>query len=696
MYLHELKIWNFRKYGTSDNEDIKTDNPGLVVNFNKKLNLLVGENDSGKTAIIDAIKQVLLTKSQEYLRLDEKDFYKGADERTDKLKIECVFRDFHKDGKEAANFLEWIGFNDNNEYELKLWLYAERKENRIITDIKAGADNEGTQLDGNARDLLRITYLKPLRDALAELTPGYRSRFAQILKSHELFQKKKDEEHKLEGIVKEANYEIKKYFKEGDAKSIKVKIDEYLNDDNFFPKGEGKVSFIEIAGSELSDILNKLSLNIDNNKGGLGSLNLLFIAAELLLLETESKNGLQLALIEEIEAHLHAQAQLRLIEYLQNQKGQFILTTHSITLASKINLENLIICKGDKVFPMGNKHTQLEKGDYKFLQCFLDTTKANLFFARGVVIVEGDAENLLIPTIAEIIGKPLHKYGVSIVNVGSTAFKRYAKVFLRKNKDNELNIKDWLDIPVAIITDLDERPIEYYEDADNEKQKSGYQINDSNIRDLEEITNDINFVNIKNVVFTSESDFDKALSKERSKNIKKEIRNKIKEKVKFNDITEEIIEIIRNKKFKEKTSEYKKQNARTFVAENWTLEYEIAVSELREYFYEAVLRAEKLQNDNTLELQQEDIKAVKEECKTFFITQKAKSNTKIAYEIYKPLIQKSNKISKAITAQCFAEILIENQRNVKEKFETEKTPLSYLYNSIIYATTNEYKDDERN
>lgn len=52
-----------------------------------------------------------------------------------------------------------------------------------------------------------------------------------------------------------------------------------------------------------------------------------------------------------------------------------------------------------------------------FLQRFLDATKSNLFFAKGVIMVEGDAENLLIPVIAEIIGYPLEKYGVSISSV---------------------------------------------------------------------------------------------------------------------------------------------------------------------------------------------------------------------------------------------------------------------------------------
>ena len=103
----------------------------------------------------------------------------------------------------------------------------------------------------------------------------------------------------------------------------------------------------------------------------------------------------------------------------------------------------------------GEGKTKLAKGDYKFLQRFLDSTKANLFFAKGVIMVEGDAESILVPTIANMIGMPLHEYGVSIVNVGSTAFLRYANIFMRKD-ENKFNI------PVAVITDLDVRAMEYY------------------------------------------------------------------------------------------------------------------------------------------------------------------------------------------------------------------------------------------
>lgn len=143
---------------------------------------------------------------------------------------------------------------------------------------------------------------------------------------------------------------------------------------------EAKLKTSEI---QLNAILESLSLNAPEINLGLGELNLLFIAAELLLL----KGCIKLALIEELEAHLHPQAQLRLISYLQNEYNenevQIIISTHSPILASKINLKNLILMKNGHGYDLTEEKTGLQKGDYLFLQRFLDSMKANLFFAKG-------------------------------------------------------------------------------------------------------------------------------------------------------------------------------------------------------------------------------------------------------------------------------------------------------------------------
>jgi putative ATP-dependent endonuclease of OLD family len=696
MYLSELKLWNFRKYGiTGNSKEFEKSEPGLVVNFNDGVNVLVGENDSGKTAIVDAIRYVLKTQSLEFISIEDKDFHKEkGGERATELKIECTFSGFNADGKDAGHFLEWIGFNEENEFELKVRLYAKRKDdNSIYQSVKAGIDADGSFIEGEARDLLRVIYLKPLRDALSEMTQGNKSRLAQILKSLEKFKKEKDsttgkkKKHQLEEKYDKAKKEIDGYFnnEDGDGKVIVDIINEFLNEEFFIGTNEERKkrnAIISLAENELSEILRQLNLILEDNKSGLGSLNLLYIAAELLHLK-ERKTGLKLTLIEELEAHLHPQYQLRLIDFIQKESkdyGQFILTTHSTTLASSIELENLIICKEDKVFPMGQKHTQLEEGDYRFLERFLDATKANLFFAKGVIIVEGDAENLLIPTIAKLIGKPLHEYGVSIVNVGSTAFNRYRKIFLRKDLDDDSNKDQWLDIKVAVITDLDVPSMEYWEDKGT---NSVYLILRKDIRDLENITEDVEWDNMTNIPIQSVNEFQKLYKcnkKVKTKNLKEGVNAQLESKfLEFEkEIDVELIKKQRIRKHYKSKNEINCQNVQGFLPQAWTLEYDLALSRLFKELEISKRLAKYLDSNSSVYLTDEIIQEIRREV----IEEPLSQNTKTAYEIFKPLNE--GKISKATTAQCLA-LILEQTKGIKEILLDDPN-LAYLREAIYYVT----------
>ncbi|MFN4027508.1 MAG: ATP-dependent nuclease [Flavobacterium sp.] len=481
MYISELKLWNFRKYGSGSN-DLDFENPHLTVPFEKGMNILIGENDSGKTAIIDAIKLVLKTHAYEWIKVEKFDFHSIAE----KLRIEIHFKGITND--EAKHFIEWLGWEDENgEMRPKLVLIyqAEYRDNRIIpSDVKAGMDGTGFLLNAEAREYLKCTYLKALRDADSELMDKKNSRLSQILQEHKLFKKNKgdDKKHDLEEIFKDANEKVKNYFNDDTEKidgqkSNKKQISEPINtflkdfiDDNYISK-------FDITEAEIKSILEKISLGIDGkNNLGLGTMNRLFMAAELLHLKKDNYDGLKLCMIEELEAHLHPQAQMKIIETLDREAKngiQFILTTHSPNIASKVDLKSLIICKNNNVFPLGEDYTYLgEKtkeskyeNSYKYLKRFLDVTKSNLFFAKGLILVEGWSEELLIPEIAKKIDCDLTKKEVSIVNVGSTAYLDFAKVFLRKENNDEL------EVPVSIVTDLDIREYEREAIIEEGKQK---------------------------------------------------------------------------------------------------------------------------------------------------------------------------------------------------------------------------------
>ena len=473
MIVSELKLYNFRQFKAVNGV------PGLQLTFHEGLNALIGENDSGKTAVIDALKLVLLTQSNEYIRPTDEDCYRSADgEVCSEFKIDCTISEFTQN--EAKNFIEYLTFSDTDngkKYTLELYYRAWKEGHKIFQELRVGNLDDGILMDGRARDLLKAVYLRPLRDAEREMSSGRGSRISQILLSHPVFKGKK--EHQILDIIKVANEDIEKYFADdADGKTILQTIRDNLK--VFNEMGQASDAEIKTSDIQLKAILESLSLNAPEINPGLGELNLLFIAAELLLLKDDSDGGMKLALIEELEAHLHPQAQLRLISYLQNEynenKVQIIISTHSPILASKINLKNLILMKNGYGYDLAEGKTGLEKGDYLFLQRFLDSTKANLFFAKGVIMVEGDAENILIPVIADILGYPLEKYGISIVNVGSTAFLRYSKIMVRADNST-------IGIPVSVVTDCDVRP--YDIDPDSKKRILNEKVEESKAKEEE-------------------------------------------------------------------------------------------------------------------------------------------------------------------------------------------------------------------
>ena len=679
MYLSTLRLWNFRKYGEGSEGK-----PGLEVHFHEGVNVLIGENDSGKTAIVDAIRYVLRTKSGEPIYMDEKDFHMGDTKvRARSLKIECLFEGINE--IEAAPFLEWIGLKQNDKgvaYCLRLTLNATMLEDgRVYPVVKAGMGNEGTPMDGKARDLLRVVYLKPLRDALQDMTHGHKSRIAQILQAHSVFgDSKRDEEgkHKLEKLYANLKTEIDKYFdlKQGEDGNVITKNINNILVKNFLMVGERREAQLSLTGSELIDILRQLDLILENNKSGLGSLNLLCVAAELLLF-LEEKQGLKLTLIEELEAHLHPQYQLRMLDYIRSQEGfgQFVLTTHSITLAANIPLENLIVLKADKVFPMGSEYTQCTEGDYNFLHRFLDATKANLFFARGVLMVEGDAENLLLPAVAGVLGNPLHEHGVSLVNVGSTAYKRYAKIFQRTDGQQ-------MGIPVAIVTDLDVRSIEYYQDDPDEKRiKKILHCTGEVKTDLAEKCPSVDFTELPDYLKTKAELNDYLLPHKkagvRGNGIKKEER--VAASVLFEEkaisITAEAIAYERQVKTNEFASLYPDGDIKLYAAKHWTLEYEIAKSGLYQELATAVLLAKAEQAGKELTVEE-----AKKEVESKY---KDGTNDAVAYEIFKPI--NDGTVSKAIVAQYLAAIIENGDKDYKNLFETDED-LGYLTKAINYVT----------
>ena len=100
MHLQKVRAQNFRAFG-----DGKTA-PQLDWTLSPGLNILIGENDAGKTAVVDAIRHILWTTSYEFVRLFEHDFHIHGDTRAQSMFIEATLVDLNADQEAAV--LEWL------------------------------------------------------------------------------------------------------------------------------------------------------------------------------------------------------------------------------------------------------------------------------------------------------------------------------------------------------------------------------------------------------------------------------------------------------------------------------------------------------------------------------------------------------------------------------------------------------------
>lgn len=667
MYLSKLKLWNYRKFGQGENNTA-----GIIVPFQENFNLLVGENDSGKTAIIDAIKLVLGTTSSDPISIDEDDFFIDENgNRSSTFSIECIFKGLTP--QEKGLFLEWLTFNENGVLELRVILNAERKYDfskkiqLIHKTIKAGTVGSERLLDNEARILLNATYLKPLRDAEKELSSGRQSRFAQILRNLEEFNQEDSEaKERVESAFNDANDVLAQFLKEPVIDKMKEIVKDFfvegaVDREEYSPKATPRQM-------ELLEILRKLDLSISDPSSGLGSSNLLFIAAELLLLNTR-EFGANLALIEEIESHIHPQAQLRLIEYFTNnqENGQYILTTHSTVLAASTHLKHITLLHDNKAYPMGEEWTKLTSEDYGFLERFLDATKSNLFFARGVILVEGDAENLLLPTLSKAIGKPLHKYGVSIVNIGSTAFNRYLPIFQRSEKNSEININQ-LSLPVSVITDVDIKPFEFY--VDEAQGRTAIVVAEekiSLIREFLELDDEYDLNNLIGI-YKSESDFkEKLMTYDFELNTS--ILDSLIDEIRLEFDQQVIQNLIERKTIKLREKYCSSENIYVSVSPTWSLEHCIAMSSLQPFLIDAIVEVH-YKSEHYRRSKKEEWSDITD-------------NELRAYKIYKFMLDK--KVSKAMVAQFLASKINENMNEISSVIRDDSY-INYISQAIEHVT----------
>lgn len=225
------------------------------------------------------------------------------------------------------------------------------------------------------------------------------------------------------------------------------------------------VPSLSLSSVTASELLRSLTLYMDGDKRrdvnqiSLGLQNALYLALLSLLLDKQETLQLRkkqpflpLVALEEPEAHLHPHLQRLIFNHFlkkaRERKQPVIVSTHSPHLATTADIRDIVLFRdlcanGACAVSTYNALNTLSPRERKDLSRFLDITKAEMLFAKGVIFVEGDVEVLLVTEFADLLDMSLDRLGISICNVVGTHFSHV--VMLAKK----------LNIPFVILSDGD-------------------------------------------------------------------------------------------------------------------------------------------------------------------------------------------------------------------------------------------------